>query len=711
MKLNDGMPKHFYDLHEASFQQVISDSVPVCSTESRIRTVSAAIVPESITTIVLSTSAEERKEDGKKTETEYLIDTLEELSDKTENVQKLFRDEGEIQTYVVLEHKNEDKTGKCEESDKEFEKILKTLQKIEQSKQQHKLVHSTIPHASEIADVNGSKSEIIAAEDGAVTKPIPAAIAATNKYVRESQAPDGNWAAPHSELEQLADRKRKCTIKETKLPESDGKVQRGTVISVSNEKIPEITEALVKIVPSKDKGDARELPLGSQMGSRKKLYWAQTQKKEMELVSTRSSQEWMNSLEDASMQKLHYTSDIPYVGVTPKVIKQLLTTLEKFDSRQDKLKNEFSDEALIQRYVNFEPVTCSLQRAREFDAQPFCEPLISSYPLASMELPCAPRPLIQGVSVDELVAVDQSTVQKHVPESLNKQPGESKNMSGMPGSDNIHGVQNEFTAQDFSQQQEHVLPKHEMMFLASSQWKMPEKQENNSLSLGYKPEIKELEISKGITSKQKSPTDQSTKLKLKPILRKTFPKTEALLTMNKNNSQHELVSQNIPLVPSELRQHSPEAEMPPNVPLKLQGTKQEVGNDIHPLISSTHHYIPRTLQQSSPPEQPLAFSVVTKTPHQSKFLKPQVQLNAARKTVTLPDHEVDIRATCSSEINQANTSKQMEVLNRPETIVLLKKTSELDKQPLEFGLTATASLSKGGTSTHRTADLRNVAAE
>uniref|UniRef100_A0A915PFP5 Uncharacterized protein n=1 Tax=Setaria digitata TaxID=48799 RepID=A0A915PFP5_9BILA len=78
-----------------------------------------------------------------------------------------------------------------------------------------------------------------------------------------------------------------------------------------------------------------------------------------------------NSLDDVSMEKLHYTPGICLMEINQDLSENLIQTVKKFDMSGTKSKSEsLSNGSLFEKYTNFEPPSCKLQRVPEFDAVP-----------------------------------------------------------------------------------------------------------------------------------------------------------------------------------------------------------------------------------------------------------------------------------------------------------------------------------------------------
>ncbi|VDN44880.1 unnamed protein product [Gongylonema pulchrum] len=388
----------------------------------------------------------------------------------------------------------------------------------------------------------------------------------------------------------------------------------------------------------------------NQAAERQKPYWLLSQMEAAGLTSTIKAQNSVNGWEDAPIQRLCYSSDLPYQCITSNLIKNLLSTLEKFDARQAKPRNApySSADAYFENYTNFEPATCTLQRTQEFQTQPLLKkPVVSN---------CKPQ--VEETPVQSQTTIpDERTQHTHL-----NSPTEvifetrARNFDGS----SAHGTSKQQEQQQNSLRQE-LTPKTEA--------NTPSKQEVVSTALELKPEMIELEISKSVRSKKKTPKEQISKLNMKSILKKTFAKTEALFAKNENKPETVRLSE-----PSHV-QHS-------------------------------HHTTSQKTQEAAGESQ------------HWQVVKAQHQFNAPEEIDKPAQHFINGLTTSDSEACQPSTSFQ-QTDDVHETIAQLKPLPELEKQALEckprVDTTATGATAWNtnvrGESKSRTAALSRLADE
>lgn len=153
LQLNDTMPDEVYKLHSKSLKRALSEAMTKAEnlSDDGSRSYSDSVVtikqrevpykvveqdtvmPETVTTIVLTTSTDQRSQKTKsEVEADKLIENLEELSkDAPEKVYKLFKDESEVQTYLVVENSDDAYTDGYNDKEEKFGSVLKALEKFE----------------------------------------------------------------------------------------------------------------------------------------------------------------------------------------------------------------------------------------------------------------------------------------------------------------------------------------------------------------------------------------------------------------------------------------------------------------------------------------------------------------------------------------------------------------------------------------------------
>lgn len=474
---------------------------------------------ESITNSDLSLIASQVKSSPSVTSvTTAVPSNLANLGNKSEQERKKMKtdsvtdadDEDEVETYMVSDHLTEvNKVIGREESNGKFGKVSETLQKLEASKQQ----------------------QLTATTE--TTSIIPAA--------KFSQKQMKNQADPDYIFEEFDDRERKYTVTENEFLVSTGNMFSGTdknifsVIWTNNEVVSSaaITNQQLQATGQK------------------------------EITALTCPDDFNCSSGSASVQRLNYTPEISLMEVISNVTENLIETLEKSDVSQVKSQNE--QEILFEKYANFEPPSCRLQRVPEFDAVPLSmEQLLSKSRLQFQMFPAESK-IPDQTRYREYISDSTKKVQeitkkmnscKAVSESFPGIIHSSSEQTGLKavGSTDISTVQIELIAEsDFQQRNQPLLTPDSISLISPfSQVIASNLEITTPFRTDQDPVITKFETNEYIASEQKIEKKNSV-IKSKPVLKGTFDKTESSFT--RNNSREEMKLNSFTVVP-EMKQIS-----------------------------------------------------------------------------------------------------------------------------------------------------------
>lgn len=247
-------------------------------------------------------------ENRKRMETDSVADIAEARNMKAEKINKLVDEE----IYTVLDYLSEmQEVIRREESDEKFGEILGSVQKEEANKQ--KQLRQII------------KTPIIAA------KKIP--------LKRTENQTDPNYI-----LEGLDDAQDKYTATA---------IEFLTDRENAFENAPNGMEAINEVISSTPNNQSSALS------------------EQKEATALIYPSDFNCSSDNPPVQMLNYTPEMSIMEVILDVVENLIGTSKQFDAIQVNCQNKSLDkEIFFEKYTNFEPPTCRLQRTPEFDAAP-----------------------------------------------------------------------------------------------------------------------------------------------------------------------------------------------------------------------------------------------------------------------------------------------------------------------------------------------------
>ncbi|KAL4002902.1 hypothetical protein ACH3XW_5385 [Acanthocheilonema viteae] len=244
------------------------------------------------------------------------------------------------------------------------------------------------------------------------------------------------------------------------------------------------------------------------------------------------------SSDNSPMQMLNYSSDMSLMEIIPK---------EQFGTTQIKSQNELLDkEMLFEKYTNFEPPSCRLQKTPEFDSMPLStEQLLSKPGLQFQMFPTGSthqNQIRHHLSISHSQGITEETdnyeaVWKSFSDIVPSSSGETELRA--IGFSDISTAQIEFIVEPSLQEQDQALLTSDVASLISSPslFTINNSESSTSSRTDQESIMTKSETNEYIASEQKI-GKEIVESKLRPILKEIFDKKEFCFTRN-NNKYHQ----------------------------------------------------------------------------------------------------------------------------------------------------------------------------
>ncbi|VDK79672.1 unnamed protein product [Onchocerca ochengi] len=476
----DHIPENFCSLQQTLESVTNSDlSLMAPRTKCHIRNTSITVIPESVAIIGLSSladSSNKSMQNRKKREINSVTDVQEELNKEREKVHKLLDSKGEIGIYTVRGRlTEEDKIISKEKSNEKFGEISKTLQKLEPNKQQQ----------------------------------LSVATIATKFDFKQME----NQAGLDYTLEEVDDAQKKYSNR--------GNILSGAVIDVADKDVSNAMWTSNEVVSSTTAINNQQFQVATCISSGQK-----------EATALICANDFNCSLNNAPMQKLDYTSEMSLMEIIPNVAENLTETLEKSDANEIKPQSESLNKAtFFEKYMNFEPPSCKLQRIPEFDAVPLsAEQLLSKSRL--FQVFPASSTIPNQIRHHEYISDSKKKVQditeemnnskevlKSFPDIVYSNSGQTK--LRVIKSIDVSIAQTEFITEPDLQQQRQVLTRDVISSIAPPSQVIPVSSETIITPRTDQELATEFQTNEYVALEQKI-REESSELKSKSVLKETF---------------------------------------------------------------------------------------------------------------------------------------------------------------------------------------------